>query len=256
MARRRPLPVGEAPATGQVSGGLLYAVRHAQVAQRPEIPPESWTLSEEGRLSARRLAASVPWEAVTCIHHSPERKAAETAAIIGGVLGVPCRAAAGLRELRMDVGFLPAAAFESRVSAFLEGGPDAAFQDYGQARRRILDCVCEIVRRAGGGGSVIVSHGRILTVLFSAMCGQRLGGAEWRSIGLPDCALVDLDAGRVVRGFFAGRAVDARALVGPGGGVGGRVTPAARGGAAWEEEPPPCGGWRDAPAGVFGGRAP
>ena len=67
---------------------------------------------------------------------------------------------------------------------------------------------------AGRGGSIgVVSHGRIITVLFSALCGVRLGGAAWKSIRLPDVAVIDLDTSCVEAGFFAGRRID-RGLLG------------------------------------------
>ena len=192
---------------------LLYAVRHAQVAIRPAVPPEEWHLSAEGVDAARALASEGGWEGVAALHHSPEPKTAETAAAIGAVLGVPLVPAPDLRELRMDAGFLGTDVFERRVGAYLEGAPDPAFEDYAAAQRRGLGCVRAAVAAAGGQPIAIVSHGRLLTAMFSALCGERLGTAAWRSIRMPDLSVVDVAAGRVARGFFAGRRVRTDLLV-------------------------------------------
>jgi 2,3-bisphosphoglycerate-dependent phosphoglycerate mutase len=193
---------------------LLYAARHAQVAVRADAPREEWHLSPEGAESARRLAREGRWEGVAVLHHSPEPKAAETAAAIGEVLGARLVPAPDLRELHMDPVFLPTDVFERRVGAYLGGAADPGFEDYAEAQRRVLACVRAVVAGAAGRPAAIVSHGRLLTVLFSALCGERLGAAEWRSIRLPDLSVVDLAAGHVVRGFFAGRRVDPSLLAG------------------------------------------
>jgi broad specificity phosphatase PhoE len=129
----------------------------------------------------------------------------ETAAVLGEALGVPLRPDPDLREVRMSAGWLGTEAFEARVGAYLSGAPDPAFEPYAEAAARILRCVRATIAGARGDAVAIVSHGRVLTVLFSALCGERLGLAEWRSIRLPDLAVVDLDRAQVVSGFFAGR---------------------------------------------------
>ena len=192
----------------------LYAVRHAQVAIRPEVPPEQWHLSPEGLTAARNLATEHPWHGVTGIWHSPQPKTAQTAKTIAAALGLPTQAADGLAELTMDTGYLGTAEFEYRVGAYLEGADDPVFEPYVAAQARILACVRDIVARAQGRSVAIVSHGRILTALFSALCASRLGREAWKSIRLPDLSVVDLDAGTVERGFFAGRHIDPRVLLG------------------------------------------
>ena len=193
----------------------LHIVRHAQVLIRPEVPPEEWHLSPVGLDSARRLAAEGDWRGVTRIWHSPQPKTAETAQAIAQVLHIPTEPAPGLAELTMDTGFLGTAEFERRVGAYLEGegAPDPAFEPYDRAQARIVATLHDIVTRAAGASVAVVSHGRILTVLFSALCGTRLGQADWKSIRLPDLAVVDLDAGRVERGFFAGRSIHRNVLL-------------------------------------------
>lgn len=192
----------------------LYAVRHAQVVIQPSVPPEQWHLSPEGLTSARRLTVEHPWPGVTRVWHSPQRKTVQTAQTIAQALGIPTESADGLAELTLDAGFLGTAEFERRIGAFLEGADDPAFEPYEQAQARIVGCVRDILAHASGDAAAIVSHGRILTVLFSALCGVRLGRADWQSLRLPDLAVVDLDRGRVQSGFFAGKRIDPRILLG------------------------------------------
>ncbi len=193
----------------------LFAVRHAQVVVEPLIRPEEWRLSAAGIASACALARRPEWAGagVAAIHHSPQHKTAQTAAAMRQVLAIPTFAEADLVELRMDCGFLGTEAFEARVGHYLEEGRDPAFEDYERARERIVGCVRRILSAARVGHSVaIVSHGRILTVLFSALCGVRLGHREWKSIQMPDLSVVDLEAETVTHGFLAGRRIRAAAV--------------------------------------------
>jgi broad specificity phosphatase PhoE len=184
-------------------------VRHAPVAIEPDIPPERWHLSEAGRTAAGALADGAAWDDVVQIYHSPQPKTAETAEALGRRLGIPRAADPDLREVRMDVGFLPTAEFEGRVGAWLAGADDTAFEPYADAERRILRCVRGIVADAAGRSAVVVTHGRILAVFFGALLGSRVDVDGWRSIGMPDMAVVDLDRGAVTAGFFAGRPIRA-----------------------------------------------
>ena len=218
-----PCDQPEACAAASFSDGMggdgalkLYVVRHAQVAVQPHVRPEEWQLSEEGIAAAQMLARRSEWADVelAAVYHSPQRKTAQTAAAISGVLGIPALADEDLSELRMDCGFLGTAEFERRVGRYLEGGRDPAFEDYGRAQERVVGCVRRILSANGDGSIAIVSHGRILTVLFSALCGVRLGSSEWRSIRMPDLSVVDLDEEVVTQGFFAGRRIRAAVVRG------------------------------------------
>lgn len=185
----------------------LYVIRHAQVAIEPDVPAEGWHLSAAGWESARGLAGRLSHAGIGVLHHSPQPKARETALALAEVLGLPLRLEPGLGELAMEIPWLGAPEFERRVGDFLEGGADPAFEPYDLAQRRIVECVRAIVARCAEPATAVVSHGRILTVLFSALCGVRLGAEEWRALRTPDLAVVDLARGVVQEGFWAGRPV-------------------------------------------------
>lgn len=180
----------------------LYVVRHAQVTIDPDIPSREWQLSPEGVRSARELAERELWAQVRTIWHSPEPKAVSTARVIAEQAGLVRQEHAGLRELAFEAGFLTQDEFQARVGAYFLGGTDPAIEPYAEAQARIVRAVQDIVTAADGQDVAIVSHGRILTVLYAHLLGRRLGPLEWRSIGMPDLSVIDTTTWRVERGFL------------------------------------------------------
>jgi len=65
----------------------LILIKHARPQQVEGIPPEQWGLSEQGREACKSLAELVRPHAPVAIATSKEPKAAETARILGEVLG-------------------------------------------------------------------------------------------------------------------------------------------------------------------------
>ncbi|TCP54740.1 broad specificity phosphatase PhoE [Tumebacillus sp. BK434] len=181
----------------------LYVVRHAQVEIDPKVPAHLWQLSSAGVHSTRELAARESWAKVRTIWHSPEPKAVGTARVIAEQAGLVMKEHAGLHELAFDAGYLSQEEFQSRVGAYFQGGTaDPAFEPYHEAEARIAHAVQDIVARSNGQDTAIVSHGRILTVLYSRLLGRRLGPKDWRSIQLPDLSVIDTTTWNVERGFL------------------------------------------------------
>jgi broad specificity phosphatase PhoE len=168
----------------------------------PQVPAPQWRLSADGIKATRELALRETWSDVTVVFHSPEPKAVETAKVIAEVIGASLQVEPDLRELAMNTGFLTMEEFDRRVGAYLGGAFDDSFEPYSEAQERIVTCVNRLVREANGQSIALVSHGRILTVFFSAILKKRLGYAEWKSIRLPDLSVVDPDTWKVERGFF------------------------------------------------------
>jgi len=180
----------------------LYIVRHAQVNVDFSVPSHEWEISEEGIRATKDLVSGETWNGVRRIYHSPEPKAAATARIISDITSIPTRLMNELHELRIPT-IHPAEEFVRRVGTYLEGFPDQEFEDWDQATTRILGCVHKIISEANGSSVAMVSHGRILTVLFSHLLKRRMTVWEWQSIRLPDVSVIDLDTWRVERGFFS-----------------------------------------------------
>lgn len=180
----------------------LYVVRHSQVNTDFSVPSSEWRISEDGIRATKDLAVSENWEGVYGIYHSPEPKAVETARIIGKFTGTPVKAMEDLHELRIPA-ISPAKEFVRRVGAYLDGFPDPEFEDWEHATQRIIGCVQKIISEAQGRSVAMVSHGRILTVLFSHILRRRMSVTEWQSIRLPDLSVIDSDTWTVERGFFS-----------------------------------------------------
>lgn len=179
----------------------LYIIRHSKVQIDPSTNPTNWTLSDEGIHEARQLALRENWDHLKILYHSPEPKAEQTASIIAEIIGAQCKVHHGLRELEMNAGFLQPAEFQTKVSDFLMGKADPDFEDYEEAQQRIQGAV-DFILNETNESTGIVSHGRIITALFSHLFHRRITPVEWKSIKLPDLSVIDIPEWRVVRGFF------------------------------------------------------
>lgn len=189
---------------GGVTMPKLFVIRHAQVNVDFDMPATQWNISAEGIASTRELALTESWEGVSRIYHSSERKAVSTAQIISEVSGIPTAVADGLGELTVPI-IHPHKEFVRRVGAYLAGYNDPEFEGWDEAAKRIVNYVQNIVRVEDGQSVAIVSHGRILSVLFSHILERRVTVDEWQSIRFPDLAVVDLDTWVIERGFMAER---------------------------------------------------
>lgn len=185
----------------------LYVMRHAKVVVDPAQPSAAWSLAPDANASIKRLMEPYDWSDVGQIFHSPEPKAVGTAAVVASVCGAAMHARAELREAPIASGFLTAEAFERRVASYLAGESDSGLETYVAAQGRIVACAAEIVASAGSKSAALVAHGRILTLLFSRLLGQRLGVETWRLMQMPDLSIVDLATRRIEQGFLAGREI-------------------------------------------------
>jgi broad specificity phosphatase PhoE len=186
----------------------IVLVRHAQVEPDPGLHPALWPLSDAGRAAARRLARARGWAGVDQMYVSPELKAQETAQIIAGRNGINVTVVEDLREVERGAG--------SWIDDAYPGGYAGAVRDYfaaperavhgwepaAVARRRVLDCVATL--RAWEQDEptpfAIVGHGLALSLAVATLTGAEPYDV-WRSIALPDVAVLDADRGRLPRPF-------------------------------------------------------
>ncbi|MGE5654297.1 MAG: histidine phosphatase family protein [Bacillota bacterium] len=180
---------------------LLYIVRHSIPATDPSVAAERWPLSDAGIRAAQQLGELSCWQDVEIIYSSPEPKALQTAEEIARQWGTRVIIEGGLRELQMKPVWLESADFIKKVGDYLEGADDPDFEPYDQAQRRIVDCVQRLTQSHPDRSIAVVSHARILVAFLSHLFGRRLGRQEWRSIKMPDLAVVDLAGSCVVSGF-------------------------------------------------------
>lgn len=147
----------------------VILVRHGQPLPEPERsesealdPP----LSALGRWQAERAALALDGTGPTAVYCSDLARAEETAAIIGGRLGVPVYAMAGLREItvfREDLG--STTAWKEAGAAFVSGGCWESFIKPGPAedfRLRVRRTFAEITADRTTGAVAVVCHSGVI----------------------------------------------------------------------------------------------
>ena len=146
---------------------------HAEVVVDPGRPIESWTLSPEGRARASR-AVEVAWHpGVRSIVSSTERKAVDTAELLGAATGLVSGTRPDLGEIdRSATGHLPPDEFDTVVDAFF-AEPTRSVRGWERAvdaQRRIVRAV-RAVCAAHAGDVTIVSHGAVGALLLADLRG-------------------------------------------------------------------------------------
>jgi len=68
--------------------------------------------------------------------------------------------------------------------------------------------VTDILRESAGKAVMVVSHGLVITVLYSYLIGPGLDPNGWKSLKMPDLSVIDLDTCMVERGFYTGYRID------------------------------------------------
>ena len=158
----------------------VILVRHAMPAVRPEVPPEEWVSSDEGRAAARRLATLLPADAVLVA--SDEPKAAQT-------LPTAVRDAR-FREVRRQEAFSDDFAVARR--SYVEGAPPAEWEPYESVVARFDSGVSDYT--VDGRPLAIATHGMAMTVWLTARISLADPGSFWAALRFPDAIEVDLSA--------------------------------------------------------------
>ncbi|NMP22934.1 histidine phosphatase family protein [Sulfobacillus harzensis] len=172
----------------------LYLVRHGETRPTPSQDPRLWELTDKGKRDARALGRLIPWDSVGKVVASPESKAQQTAHWL--TLGTPfnheLEVLDGLHELAAPFVSDPLL-FRSQLQAYFAGKPQPGWEPLEAARMRILDALDHALTLAFPKAAVAVSHGRILTVLLSAITGRLPSLDAWEKIAMPDLARVNLE---------------------------------------------------------------
>jgi len=168
-----------------MSGTALLLLRHAESVWNAEgrwqgqaDPP----LSPRGREQARAAAPRLAGRGVEVVVASDLRRAAETADLLAGALGLEVRLDPRLRELHVGAwSGLPHAEIAARwprdLARFRAGDPDVR-PGGGESRRalraRVAPCLDEWAARHPIARVAVVTHGGVIRVLT----GERVGNAE------------------------------------------------------------------------------
>ncbi len=166
----------------------------------PTAPPSLWRLSEAGRLKCAPLAGQLAAHHPDVIVTSTEPKAAETAQIVGNLLGKPLETAEGLIEHdRSNVAFLSTERFEAAVAEFFREPQRLVFgqETADQAHQRFTAAVEGIIARHPSKTLVLVTHGTVIALYVS-----RTAALEpfplWKRLGTPAFVVLSLPERRIL----------------------------------------------------------
>jgi len=147
---------------------------HPQVKIDPAVPITSWGLSDVGRTRTETLASTAWLSGTTQIISSGERKAIETAEIIGRESNVTIEVREAMHENdRSATGFLPPDEFEAVTNQFF-AQPLVSIRGWERAidaQLRIVREVEHVLARNRPGDVLFVGHGAVGTLLFCHYCG-------------------------------------------------------------------------------------
>lgn len=166
---------------------IAYYLTHPQVAIDPDTSVPDWSLSTQGR--ARLLAAlHRPWlRTLRCIVTSEERKAIETAELVGKAIGVAVEVRPGMGENdRSATGFITPDRFEAAADAFF-AEPEVSWKGWEtavDAQRRIVAAVSKALNEVDADSPVLfVGHGAVGTLLKCHIAGRAIARHEDQPAG-------------------------------------------------------------------------
>jgi broad specificity phosphatase PhoE len=153
----------------QIMPAHIRYLTHPQVKINPAIPVTSWGLSDVGRTRTETLANTGLLSGTTQIISSGERKAIETAEIIGRELNVTVEVREAMHENdRSATGFLKLDEFETVANQFF-AYPVVSIRGWERAidaQLRIVREVEHVLARNRAGDVLFVGHGAVGTLLF------------------------------------------------------------------------------------------
>lgn len=159
-----------------------YYLTHPQVQIDPAIPVPQWSLSPAGRARIEAILAR-PWlSSLRRIVSSGERKAIETAELIGMSIGTAVEIKPDMGENdRSATGFITPDKFEAAADAFF-ANPDASWNGWETARAaqaRIVSAVHEALNEHDAKSPVLfVGHGAVGTLLKCHLAGRPVSRRE------------------------------------------------------------------------------
>ncbi len=185
----------------------IYTIRHAETQLVPNISSVDWELSNGATESVKHMLRDITFDDIRCIYHSPLIKAEATAKIISEIYGFEIRANECLREVERYFGFVSEETFRRRVNNYLSGFDSNHFERYDSAKERIITCIKNLVKESGGESFMVVSHGMILTILYSYLVGFTPAFVNWQKLKMPDLSIIDIEKEIIERGFYSGNSV-------------------------------------------------
>jgi broad specificity phosphatase PhoE len=162
-----------------MSGVIL--VRHAMPEVVPGTSSKLWGLSEASREDCVLLAHVLP-TGTTSIWSSDERKARETADVIGLRLGLPVQVESRFAEV--DRPQVWDRDYREVAAGYLGGVAEAGWESPGAVVKRFQEGI-EAATSASDGDIIVVSHGLAMTLWLGQKSDIEPVG-WWRELTLPD----------------------------------------------------------------------
>ena len=172
----------------------LILIKHAKPAVVDGVPSEEWGLSVEGRRMCPPLAELLKQYAIRRVYCSEEPKAAETASLVAGALGVQSHISPGLHEHdRSNVPMMASRDFISSIAQYFKEHSRRVLgrESADDTSKRFEEAVDEVIAAEADGDVAIVTHGTVLA-LYAASRSQADPFKLWRQLGLPSLAVFEL----------------------------------------------------------------
>lgn len=163
----------------------LILVRHALPEATDGLTAAHWPLSEAGREDTVLLAHHLPGP-LGLLLTSPERKARETATVIGLRLGLPVHEDARLREADRPDEWVED--YRERALAYLRGEEAAGWEPREAVLRRFSTAIEERGQETEDG-LVAVAHGLVMALYVAARTGVD-AATWWETLTLPDAWII------------------------------------------------------------------
>lgn len=170
----------------------LILVKHAMPVIDPKRSAPEWVLSAKGRADSIRLAQCLEGYQPRVIVSSDEPKAAETARVVAGELGIAVHMRPGLHEHdRRGVPFLPNIEFRAAVHRFFSDPLHLVFgqETADQAYERFSMALQAALRAFPLQNVVVAAHGTVISLFVARMTGIE-PYPLWERLGLPSFVAV------------------------------------------------------------------
>jgi broad specificity phosphatase PhoE len=178
----------------------LILVKHSVPEMDEAHPANTWRLSKEGQVRARRLAEQLEDFEPEVILSSNEPKAKETAEIVASRFQLDTQVDPDLHEHdRSNVPFLSLDRFQVSIREFFQKPDELVFgsETANQAHARVYQAVHSILNKHRNKTIVIVTHGTVISLFVARLTGS--SDLElWNKLGLPSFVAMDLHSNTLI----------------------------------------------------------
>jgi broad specificity phosphatase PhoE len=164
----------------------VFFITHPDVVIDPVVPVAEWPLSARGVARTRAMLSQHWVPDIVHVASSTERKAIDTAGILGTHLGLRPVTHPGLGENdRSSTGYLAKPEFEAMADAFF-AHPErsvAGWERAVDAQARIVAAMHDVLRAAPAGDIAVVAHGGVGALLLCHLLGSAISRAADQPAG-------------------------------------------------------------------------